>query len=174
MSRGIAASFPTGWARPARYVAEYCNRLLPGKHAAVLDELLTPILAILISAPINKLLELLIGDLVLVHPIVFEMNRVQTEQLEVVVRHKDHLRRHAAFASQSELDLGALETGATLYSAKSCLHDFPAVVTKRQQKILDRSLTNRQPLAVGVVVRLDVNAGAGRNGVNRKRVGDLA
>src|SRR5207245_6423441 len=121
-----------------------------------------PLLAILISTPINIRRELLIGDLVFVHPIVFEMNRAQTEQLEVVVRHMDHLRRDGALAIQSELDGGALKTGATLYSPKSCLRDLPAVVTKRQQKILDRRLSNRQPLPVGVVVRLDVNAGAGR------------
>ena len=96
----IAAHLPGRGAGAARRVAEACDRLVPRDRSAVLEEGLLPELALLVSAGVDELLVLLVGDLVLVDEVVVERHRgkmIETRdpQVDFPSRHTDHLGRNA-------------------------------------------------------------------------------
>ena len=89
----IGGQVPGGRARPAGGIAEPAHGLFPRNRAAILDEWLFPVLAVLIAAAVHEVFELTVGDFVFIDPVFRELNRRRAAHLIIARRHPDHTRR---------------------------------------------------------------------------------
>ena len=72
MTFGIFALYPIFRPGPSSRITEERHRLFPSETFAVANEVVFPVLTLLISAGIDKRFELLVGHLVPIDPVVVE------------------------------------------------------------------------------------------------------
>src|SRR5262245_55004830 len=73
-----ASQFPGGRTRPTREVTKFCDGLSPRDFVAFLQKSMFPELPILVATVVDKSLELFVRHFVFVHPVVLQLDGLQS------------------------------------------------------------------------------------------------
>src|SRR5262249_15856295 len=96
------SKLPGGRPGPPRPIAKFRHGLIPRKDLPIFYESVFPVPAFLVTAPIDELLELLVGDFIVVEPVIIESHLRKTASLKSAPRNSGHGGREGAFAGQFE------------------------------------------------------------------------
>ena len=179
----IGALFPGGGPRPSGAVDQERHRLRERDRPAVLHERLLPPLRPAVPAVVQKALEVTIGDLVLVDPIVRQADLRQViepgdEQLKRLVRRRDPdhpgWRRSSRHEPEREA-WGPERSRADVFGyVESGQFRLPVQQAARDGRVLDRRAAERPPWFVRAPVRPVRHLRPGRHRLECRRSRDRA
>src|SRR5256712_2187298 len=125
LSIRVSPQLPGGGTRAPSPIAEHLPGLVPRYRPAVLLERLCPVLALLVPAPAKELLELPVRHLVLVDPVVVQLDGPRAEELEPPSSDGNHVRRRACNGLDRELKGANRGEAQHLLRLKALAADLP-------------------------------------------------